>query len=325
MTAPTPHLPVLKVVSITDLGITVVELPQGRFLIDSEIVTNEGFNSYNQKRQVSVRDVDNIRQIHTKKIISKYQDESGNEMTVSRYDDRTTELLSNAEHYDDEVQWKNLDDEFEYRRFVSTWKPVYKEIVQYSEPLLVEFTYIKQDTGNPHITAGFMTNSGSPLYDYNRSTAVASCLHAKFKSLGMEYKEGVNYGATEGKKLYGNSTHSGLEYVTAFGKYIIGKDLVRKTVGQFKGSLEHLESMYEADKKWIDDHIQGLYNLHFRNEAASGVLIGEVHKKMLNVRAFVNTMDVKVKSETSKRSALKVIDGLIDLVNKEILENTQES
>lgn len=159
-----------------------------------------------------------------------------------------------------------------------------------------------------------------PLYEYNRAQTVESLLHAKFKALGFEFKEGISYSQTEGKKLYGNSTHSGLEYVTAFGKYIMPKADLPKTRGTFKGSFEYLESIYLKDKEWIESLIQTGYNLHFRNEQASGVLLADVYNGVKTAMNYVNTLEVKVKSETSKRSAVNKLQDLLKLVEKEIME-----
>jgi len=280
MSIPTTATQVLKVVSIDDLGINIVELPCGVYLIDGEVVSNTGFNSYNVRHQVSAKDVENIRAIFKTNVLLEYQPVqdgiTDDLLSVESYKDFIAELKSAADYSDEygEVVWNNLEAEFEYRRFVSQWKAVYKEETSYSEPLLIDRSHVRQDSGNPYIVAGFLTGKADvPLYEYNRTLAVESLLHAKFKSLGFEFKEGLSYSQTEGKKLYSNSTHSGLEYVTAFGKYIMPKADLPKTRGTFRGSFEHLESIYANDKEWIESLIQTGYNLHFRNEQASGVVI----------------------------------------------------
>lgn len=327
MSLPTATTLVLKVVSIDDLGVNIVELPAGTFLVDGEVVSHGGYNSYNTKHQISVKDIENVQAIHTQNILIGYvpvQDGITEDLlSVEGYNDFVKELRSAADYSDDdgEIVWNNLEAEFAYRKFVAQWKPKYKTETIYSEPLLIDRTHILQDTGNPYIKAGFLTGEAStPLYSYSRTSAVASLMAKKFESLGMEFKEKLSYSQTEGKKVWSNSDHSGLEYVTAFGKYIIGKNLVPKTRGEFKGSVEYLTKIYEEDKKWIEDLIQVGYNLHFRNEGASSVLIKEVHDGLKTCLSYVNTLDVKVKSETSKRSAIGQINKLIESVNQEILK-----
>lgn len=325
MTAPQPATLVLKVTSIDDLGVNIVELPAGTYLVDGEVVSHGGWNSYNTKHQISAKDVENIRAVYKTNILVGYvpttEGITDTVLSVEAYDDSLQELHKNGPEDDRDFVWNTLEDEFAYRKFTSQWKAQYKEEVTYSEPLLIDRSHIRQDSGNPYIVAGFLTGrSDVPLYSYNRSNAVASMLAKKFGSLGMEFKEGVSYGATEGKKVWGNSTHSGLEYVTAFGKYIIGKNLVPKTRGEFKGSFDHLEKIYKEDKQWIEDLIQVGYNLHFRNEGASTVLLGDVYSGLKACINYVNTLDVKMKSETSKRSALTQLNKLLEVVNQEVLK-----
>lgn len=321
MVSPTTEAQVLKVISIDDLGVNIVELPAGTYLVDGEVVSHGGWNSYNTKHQISAKDIENIRSISKTSTLVGYENSEKQWCDIAAYDLAKRALLQNAIYDEDDVLWSNLDDEYNYRKFCAAWKAQYKEETTYSEPLLIDRSHIRQDSGNPYIVAGFLTGrSDVPLYSYNRSNAVASMLAKKFESLGMEFKEGLSYSQTEGKKLWSNSTHSGLEYVTAFGKYIIGKNLVPKTRGEFKGSFEYLENIYKEDKKWIEDLIQVGYNLHFRNEGASTVLLGEVFAGIKTCISYVNTMDVKVKSETSKRSALMQLNKLLESVNVEVLK-----
>lgn len=329
MVSPTTEAQVLKVISIDDLGVNIVELPAGTYLVDGEVVSHGGWNSYNTKHQISAKDIENIRSIHKRNILVGYvpttEGITDDVLSVEGYNDFLQELHKNGYTVgpddDQDFVWNTLEDEFAFRKFTSQWKAKYKEETAYSEPLLIDRSHIRQDSGNPYIVAGFLTGrSDVPLYSYNRSNAVASMLAKKFESLGMEFKEGLSYGATEGKKFWSNSTHSGLEYVTAFGKYIIGKNLVPKTRGELKGSFEYLEKIYKEDKQWIENLIQVGYNLHFRNEGASTVLLGEVYSGLKTCISYVNTLDVKVKSETSKRSALMHLNKLLESVNVEILK-----
>lgn len=329
MITPQTTTQVLKVISIDDLGVNIVELSAGTYLVDGEVVSHSGWNSYSSKHQISAKDIEDIRSIHKRNILVGYvpttEGITDDVLSVEGYNDFLQELHKNGYTVgpddDQDFVWNTLEDEFAFRKFMSQWKPKYKEETTYSEPLLIDRSHIRQDSGNPYIVAGFLTGrSDVPLYSYNRSNVVASLLAKKFESLGMEFKEGLSYSQTEGKKLWSNSTHSGLEYVTAFGKYIIGKNLVPKTRGEFKGSFEYLENIYKEDKKWIEDLIQVGYNLHFRNEGASTVLLGEVYNGLKTCINYVNTLDVKVKSETSKRSALMQLNKLLESVNVEVLK-----
>ena len=71
---------VLKAINIDDIGVTVVELPPGTYLIDGEVVTSQlSWNSPN--RQIYVKDLDNIRQIIKRNILVSFVDKDGRELT----------------------------------------------------------------------------------------------------------------------------------------------------------------------------------------------------------------------------------------------------
>lgn len=72
MGTPQPATQVLKVISIDDLGVNIVELPHGKFLIDGEVFSNTGYNSYNNKHQIAAKDVENICAIITRSILTGY-------------------------------------------------------------------------------------------------------------------------------------------------------------------------------------------------------------------------------------------------------------
>lgn len=323
MTTPTAAPNVLKVISIDDIGLDIVTLPQGVWLIDGEVVSvsYQGWDS--KGHQISVENVDSIHSISKRTVLRGYKNkEDGSSLSVEDYNHTASVLLKDSTTGEDgDIIWSDLDSEFTYRKWKAQWERITEEVTEYSSPWLLDRTHIRQDTGNPYIRAGFLTGKADvPLYSYSRAGAVASMMDEKFKSLGMVFQKGTSYGGTEGKHIWSNSEHSGLEYVVAFGKYIFSKQMLPKTRGEFKGSFDHLDKIYQEDKKWIESHIQTLYNLHFRNEAASGVLLSEVHEKLKSVLSYVNTLDVKVKSETSKRSAIGEINEAIECVNKEVLE-----
>ncbi len=323
MNSPTVATKAIKVIAIDDIGINVVELPAGTYQIDGEVVSHDGWNSYNKPRQISVKGVDDIRQITSENLVSHYVNAEEEILDVAQYNREKANLLKEAtlDKYEEDYEWSSLEAEFAYRKFMQEWKQVTKTITHVSEPLLVDKTHIKQDTGIPHIKAVFITGQAhTPLYSYDRAGAVHSLMAKKFESLGMEFKQVSSYSQTEGKKIWSNSDHSGLEYVTAFGKYIIGKNLVARTRGELKGSFEVLEKAYKEDKEWIETYIQTLYNLHFRNEGASSVLLSDVRNGVQTAINYVNTLDVKVKSETSKRAAIAKLNELLKLVDKEVLE-----
>lgn len=315
---PTQAQTILKAVCVEDIGTTVVVFPQGTYLADGVKLSVSEYNG----RQIAVKDVTDIRKITHSRVVSHYVDSKGRSMSKEDFEFSKEVLYSKAKWDDlrEEDVWESLEDEFAYRKFIKHWTPVVLDIENVSDPLHVDTTYIRQDTGNPFIVAGFTTGrTDVPLYSYSRTQAVAALMEKKFTSLGMEYKEGASYSQTEDKKIWGNSHHSGLRYVVAFGTYIFNDLTVKKTIGEFKGSLEYLQGLYKEDKQWIEDFIQEKYNLHFRQDVASGVLLSELTSKLQAVRSSVYCLDVKAKSNSSHRQALKKVDEILELVRNEVL------
>src|SRR3990172_10199078 len=126
---PVPATLVLKVVSIDDLGVNIVELPHGNFLVDGEVVSNTGYGSYNKKHQIAAKDVENVRSISTRNILEGYvpttEGITDDVLSVEAYNDLLQELHQNGQlvgDEDDEDQefvWNTLEDEFAFRKFKS--------------------------------------------------------------------------------------------------------------------------------------------------------------------------------------------------------------
>lgn len=142
MSTPETATQVLKVISIEHLGVNIVELPHGNFLVDGEVVSNTGYSSYNSKHQIAVRDVENVRSIHSQNILTHYSSTDGETLTVHGYQTQRQKLLNSSNFSEgDEWTWNNLEDEFAYRKFTSQWKAKYKEETTYSEPLLIDRSF----------------------------------------------------------------------------------------------------------------------------------------------------------------------------------------
>ena len=149
MNVPQATTQVLKVISIDDLGVNIVELPHGNFLVDGEVVSNTGYNSYNSKHQIAAKDVENVRSVYTRNTLVGYvpttEGITDDVLSVEGYNDFINQFRNSyTEDEDGDKDWNSLDDEFAYRKFVAQWKPKYKEETTYSEPLLIDRSHIRQ-------------------------------------------------------------------------------------------------------------------------------------------------------------------------------------
>ena len=150
MTTPTAAPNVLKVVSIDDLGLEIVTLPQGVWLIDNEVVSvsYQGWDS--KGHQISVENVDSIHSISKRTVLRGYKNkEDGSSLSIEDYNHAAALLLKNSTTDEEgDVLWSDLDSEFAYRKWRAQWERITEEVTEYSSPWLLDRTHIRQDTGN---------------------------------------------------------------------------------------------------------------------------------------------------------------------------------
>lgn len=284
----------MRTTTIKDLRVKYTELARGLYLIDGEPLEVKQY-----KEKVPFKET--IQTVTTRNVISSYSD-GENTISLQEYIDRKTELESKQRIIDDEYIWDSLEDEFTFRKFKQLWQPIYKTIQEVSEPLIVsEDTEIVCDTGNPYITSYFaQRNQEIDLFTYNRQAACLNTVREVFTELGMDFKGNLSYEETKSEKIWGNSTHSVIRYVTAFGRYIFNDSWDVKNTN---GRLEYLKALYEEDVKEITDIIKTGYNIHFGKYDKDLVNIEEIISKLRGLENRIRSLDVKTKSDTDKHIA----------------------
>lgn len=251
-----------KAITIDDKNITYVKLLPGKYLIDGNLVNVEGWSA----QRVQCKDPDNIHIVTINKYIKEYR--CGDKvMSVEDYKDSLVKLAAECIKYTDTddayTEYNSLEDEFRYRRFVELWIPIYVTEEVISDSIAVEIEHIKYDTGNKFIRSAFLNGLGKDdtLYSYYQNEAWPEIVRECFNSLGMEYAHDCGYSATANKKIWGNSDHSCIEFVVAFGKYIMPD--CYKTPHTLTGTLEDMLERYNKDKETLCGIIKTKYNEHF--------------------------------------------------------------
>ena len=309
----------ITLVKVEDTGSHVITIGSGFYLIDGKRITVP--YNYN-KTEIVVTNPYDIRQMTPTAQDSHYENEEGEKLTVDEYSDTVNTLNLKAHKvWDDEeecynLEFKDLDDEYAKRKFCRKWKVVRatKEVI--SEPLPVFEQLVRLDTGNEFIQSLYTTaavGEDVALYIYHRNNATKKIVADCFTKPGMVYTQGASHSQTEGKKIWGNSNHSHIEYVTAFGKYVFTaeKNSVVKGASNMKGTLAALQKQYEADKKYLETIIESGYNIHFRNPEIEGVLLGDVISEISSISSSVSGLDVKQKSLSSHRAINVRIGALL--------------
>jgi len=277
----------MEAVELTDKEIKYITLNRGLYLIDDKCVEIKEYTS-----KVQVDSFDNIKPITRNTIVNYYTTNGEDRLEVVDYNLQKEKLLL-AKVYEDKdtCKWTSLEEEFAYRKFIASWKAVFKDIEVIGDPIRFSVINTILDTGNLFINSSFIngTSKDVTLFEYNRPSALLSIVSNCFTELGMVRQGDISYGATKNQKIWGNSTHSCIQYVTAFGTYIFSKTYESNVYIQ-KGELSKLIAQYETDKSNIENIIKSKYREHF----------GYIDEKKFN---FVLLLDLL---RTSKRNLTNV-------------------
>lgn len=303
----------IKAINITDKNIKYVKIPYGGYyLIDGEVVHADSYGT----TRVKCNDLDNIRYVTKNRYIIEYR--SGYDiLTPSEYEDRKYELYKKCrkEEYDDSEKWETLEDEFAYRKFVETWQPIYKDVQIMSDPIKVVINEIVYDTGIPYIKSAFLNGDSDDetLYSYTQGTAWKDCCLECFDELGMSFVEDINYNKTANTKIWGNSSHSCIRYVVAFGTYVFGDSWGNPRV--IKGTLEDVKARYQRDCNSIRNIIMSQYNKHFGNIDAGQFDFQSLIKKLETSSNYLRKLKVYAKSSENYYHALNLVSDAINQIN----------
>lgn len=298
----------MKAIRIKDKDINSIELGQGKWLIDGEPFFNQ---SYSKK---TVEFKSKIQKVETSQIPIKYACDNS-EMSVDDFIERKNNLLKNK---DEDGNWDSIESEFEYRKLTEKYIPIFKTIETVSDPLIIEFEETILDTGNKFIISEFAnaTQHGGNLYIYHRGSALLYIVDKCFSELGMSFNGNCGYDETKNKKVWGNSTHSCIEYVTAFGTYIFSKIYESKNTYNRRGSLEQMTDLYNSDVENITKIIKDRYTEHFGRIDIVEVDFQKIMQSLRSIKSIVSSLDVKKSCYDDKRNALNKINETESIVLK---------
>lgn len=298
----------MKAIKFKESEYYSIELPRGLFLIDENPTSLDNYTN-----KVQVKDLTSVIPI-TRTTLADYYLNGDNKLSVQEYNSKRDDLLKNRiVNEDGDTSWKSLEDEFAYRKFITTWVAINKEIEIKGDPYTFEIVESQIETGNPFIKSDYINGGKDPLlFIYNRPSAVLEIVRNKFTSLGMVYQEGISYSNTANKKVWGNSTHSCIRYVTAFGNYIFNNSW--EITNSIRGTLDDLLAKYKSDKETLENIIQTRYNLRF-GKIDSGNFNFEALLTLLNhCRNSLTSMEVKTKSYDFHRTAKSKLNEAIQLI-----------
>jgi len=304
-----------KGIEFEDLGLFEIRLDRGKkYLIDGELINVDN----REKEVIQVKNIDVIRVVTEKEVIKEYKDIStGDIISVDEYYERWNELTKDAlsrDYYYGNVEFisTDIDADYNYKKFRLKWTPIRILIQKISEPIKVEVTKIKYNTGCPFINSNYSmgVKIDEALYIYDRKLAVIDIVSKAFKELNMEFVYNANYSETKNKKIWGNSSHSCIRYVIAFGSYLFNNKWDIKY--NPRGTLNNMLEMYKSDKEELENIIKTRYILHF--EKGLNIDIEDLLKNLINIRDLVQHLEVYRRSVDKKRIILTEINEEIKYI-----------
>ena len=313
MNPKSPYTPNIEGIDIEDKNIKYVLLETGTYKINDEIINVKG--SYHDRKEVGVKDFTDIRIIEQNTIIDYYvcDDEI---MKVENYQNKKQKLETKRQYndYEESYIWNSLEDEFTYKKFIQMWQPIKRTIQTISEPIEIEIKKIKVESGNKFITSRFLNgiDKDLTLFNYDKPSALKYIVSKCFIELGMIYKDKINYASTINNKIWGNSEHSCIRYVTAFGTYIFGDGWDVKHSP--KGTLEELLKQYENDRKIIRGIIISKYNQHFGKIDVNEFDFDGLLSKLKSALNYIAKVDPKQKTIQDYKSGLNKIKEAIIMI-----------
>jgi len=311
----------MKAIKFKESDYYSVELNSGIYLIDGETVEIKGYST----QKVQVKDVNNIIPLLKTSIISYYLRNGNEEVNVVDFIEEKLKLLSKRTNigFDEdnghsEYKWNSLDDEFAYRKFEQIHQPIRKEVITKGDPLPVEIVESQIETGNEFIKSDYINGGKDPLlFTYNRMGATLKIVSDKFKELGMEFKDKLDVAQTKNQKIWGNSTHSHIRYVTAFGTYIFNDSWDIKF--NPRGSVSDLINKYNSDKQTLESIIQQKYNEHFGRFNDKNFQASECLSKLKLTQSYLNKLDYNKKGHSDYQSIKKFLSESIQIIEQSFI------
>jgi hypothetical protein len=257
-----------------------------------------------------VSDPSSIIFIHTiSPQITHYTNDQSDTMTKETFLSQKNDLASKGiedEEWSGEYTFSDLDDEYAFKLFCRTWKPVYTEKRIEKEPVTIEITEVRTNSGDPDIKSLWNspgTNNNAHLYSLNRLTFTI-----------QEFK---NY--CESCELIPIiPSHSGIKYVQIEGHYLNFKDMDYSRGGaSFIGTLEQCK----AEKERLHNRIATEVNLFIAKYKTKTGLnnVGELLNNLETIHNLVSNISPMKISRSSHTTALRSINELIDKIRIDLL------
>lgn len=294
-----------------DNGLYYIQFPTyGTFEVDGERVD---INGSSNNFIIELDNIPEVFKINNYTIIDKYIS-SEDEISKEIYDAKVAELKLNGYDWDLD-KWSNIDFEYEYKKLIQKYKPVYisTEIKQQ-----VKFD-IKYAVANlPKFIEPMRKLNGdlkNTIYVYNQNQHIAQIVREFLLKIG--YNEAKSEYTTENQFWISKDS-------IRFSRFGIRRDFMTSTIGLtkyeekaiYKDTYDKVFELYNRNIKEVIEILE-IWNLKTKKVQMSSYT--DIINKLENFKNTISGLEVKVKSSSAKQSLIRNIGNYIDDIKKELL------
>jgi hypothetical protein len=280
--------------AVTSGDVMIIQLPSSRkWDIDGKRIET----SYVKGTQVSVAKDAVISTVTSpQRVLKYYVNGWSSEISIER-------MNAYRADFDYGDNYPDLETEFEHRKLLAEldkFTPVYEETPEVLIPIeykvIGEFT----DTGSDYIETALTYGKGR---FYNNEMSFF-----KLNVTGLLGNELQKFAKEKGL-TFSNSTHSGYRYAQINGVYVSEKAWETRLQ---EGSTQYhptLSSAIGAEQTLVGE-LRQMLNAKFNYSKLGVLLINEIYGDLRRIKGYVQELEVKVKSDNTKRLAIRAIDEL---------------
>jgi hypothetical protein len=267
-----------------------------------------------QSKTVQIPKPNNITVTRKYNVKVAYEDKNGKVLFIEEYNNLLSELTSKGEYYDDEWTFENIDDEYNHKKFIQSYKAIYED--KEEQVVFTNFDYIETIVSEyEHITPvqSVVDNPEEMLFLFTPTTKLM--LTEVAKMLGYTFYEDHQYGSLkESEKLrtITVSNHSNYEYTKINGNYI-GSDQKHKfnSVRSFRGTYNECVKEKERQVKMIYDILKP-YDDRLNQKKLTSTNVGEILTFLSFIGNRINNLDVKKLDLSTQRAIVSSINTKIN-------------
>jgi hypothetical protein len=286
----------LKAIHLVSEGSYLVQTGGHKLEVDGIPFTGHQFVVTDPNQVIRVRGI-------PPRILS-YVNGEGKEKTVSDYDSEKKDLLKGAEDMGfGEYEFLDLDSEFAFRKFSKEWTPKYSEPRVEKDPVELEITEVRTESGDPHIKSLWNAPHVTPnkaLYSLDRNHLALLTIQEACENYNVKLDI---------------PNHSGARFSQVNGKYLFSETLNFPNPS-FVGTLQQCKE----EKERIVNHIYTeIEVLLAKSKKVALNDVGRVHDELKAIYALMLNVWATQKTSYSLSACRVKTKALLDDLTKELL------